>query len=289
MRLIFSTGSLYSYSIERCFEFASKAGFDGMELMIDARWDTRQPDYLNRLIQRYSLPIVAVHSPFFGVPGWPADQPSLIKQSLALAEAVEARVVVHHLPDRMGLAHLSINPRQYLIPLIWWDRHRNYRIWLDTEYPALQNSTHVELCIENMPAKKLFGYRMNWNTWNTVRDMLRFPALTMDTTHLATWALDPLEVYARWTTRVRHVHLSNYNGREHRRPEDGQLRLDLLLARLVEDAYAGAVSLELHPDALNAGAPDEEVLTLLSASLAQCRAWTSVKPPLPIRPATRVA
>jgi len=44
-----------------------------------------------------------------------------------------------------------------------------------------------------------------------------------------------------------------------------------LLARLAADGYAGAVSLELSPDALNAGAADDEVAGLMAASLAYCR------------------
>ena len=63
MKFIFSTGSLYTYSTARCFEFAAQAGFDGIELMVDHRWDTRQSDYLLRLIDSYQLPILAVHSP----------------------------------------------------------------------------------------------------------------------------------------------------------------------------------------------------------------------------------
>jgi sugar phosphate isomerase/epimerase len=70
---------------------------------------------------------------------------------------------------------------------------------------------------------------------------------------------------------VRHVHLSNFSGQEHRRPEEGHLRLDRFLVRLAADGYRGAVSLELSPDALNAGRPDDEVAGLMTASLAYCR------------------
>ena len=35
MHFIFSTGSLYTYGIDRCFAFAQRAGFDGVELLVD--------------------------------------------------------------------------------------------------------------------------------------------------------------------------------------------------------------------------------------------------------------
>jgi sugar phosphate isomerase/epimerase len=68
-----STGSLYTYGTARAFDLAARAGFDGVEVLVDHRWDTRQPDYLRRLSADFALPIVAVHNPFVtGVEGWPA-------------------------------------------------------------------------------------------------------------------------------------------------------------------------------------------------------------------------
>lgn len=278
MDFIFSTGSLYTYGTERAFRFAADAGFDGVELMVDARWDTRHPAYLHQLMDRYQMPICAVHSPFFNVPGWPDDQPGLIEHSVALAEAVGARVVVHHLPERTGYLQVLYGGRRLLLPVPFWDRHAGYRAWLRNEYRALQERTDVTLCIENMPARKFLGKRWNpctWNAydWQTIDAITRFSALTMDTTHLGTWGLDPAAVYARWGPRVQHVHLSNFDGREHRRPEAGRLHLNQLLARMADDGYTGAISLELHPDALEAGAADDRVVELLSTSLRLCREW----------------
>lgn len=279
MKFIFSTGSLYTYGIDRCFDLAAGAGFDGIELMVDQRWDTRQPAYLQRLIDHFSLPIVAVHSPFFGVPGWPSDHPSLIQKSVKLAETVGASVVVHHLPERIGYLLVLGADRRILLPIPGWDRQRSYREWLLNDYANFQTQTAITLCIENMPAKWLFGQRLNPCTWNSVEEIVRFPALTLDTTHLATWGLEPLAVYGRWQDQVRHVHLSNFDGKEHRRPETGRLQLDRLLAQMAADGYNGAISLELHPDAVDAGQEDAHLLALLTTSLAYCRQSAGQHPP----------
>jgi sugar phosphate isomerase/epimerase len=69
--------------------------------------------------------------------------------------------------------------------------------------------------------------------------------------------------------------LSNFNGQEHRRPEDGHLSLDHLLAALVKDDYQGAISLELTPAALNAGCSDQEMVATLATSLDYCRGWAT--------------
>ncbi len=275
MRFLFSTGSLYSYSIERCFDFAAAAGFDGIELLVDQRWESRHADYLLHLIERHDLPIGAVHNPFFFVPGWPEDQPGRIKETVELAKVTGAQVVVHHLPMRTGIGYgtLTVGKRRIFLPTLGWDMDGKYRRWLEEEYAAFQEETAVTLCIENMPAKRLLGRRVSMAAWNTPEAWARFPALTLDTTHLGTWGLDPVEVYDRLRGKVRHVHLSNYNGQEHCRPEDGKLRLDRLVARLAETGYGGAITVELHPGALDAGEPDAHVIGLMRTSLEHCRSW----------------
>jgi len=202
------------------------------------------------------------------VPGWPDDNPGRIRASINLAEALGAEVVIHHLPTRFRLRWINVGGGRLPLPLAGQD---SYRRWLLTGYPALREETGITLCIENLPAMRCLGRRFNPGHWNNAAEIVRFPALTLDTTHLGTWGLDPTEVYGQLGGRVRHVHLSNFNGREHRRLEDGHLRLDRLLARLAADGYTGAVSIELSPDALNAGAPDDEVAGLMAASLAYCR------------------
>lgn len=276
MRFIFSTGSLHTYGLERCFEFAALSGFDGVELMVDDRWDTRQPAYLLRLVDRYRLPVVAVHSPFTPrVPGWPDGDAERIPLTVQVAEALGAEIAVHHLPERMGSIAISAGTKRLRLPVPGWDVAGPYRRWLLDGYAAEQERTPVTLCIENMPARWLWGQRWNGHNWNTPEAIARFPAITLDTTHLATWDLEPIEVYRRFPLgKVRHVHLSNFDGREHRRPEDGRCHLDQLIGQLAADGYAGAVTLELQPDALDAGADDVHMVELLSSSLGQCRAWS---------------
>lgn len=137
----------------------------------------------------------------------------------------------------------------------------------------VQEETGVQLCIENMPAWNAVGRRWNVFDWNTRDRLARFQALTLDTTHLGTWGLEPADVYAQWRGRVAHVHLSNFNGREHRRPEIGHLDLERFIGALVSDGYAGSVTLELSPEALDAGENDEHIRRNLSASLRLCRTW----------------
>ena len=283
MRFILSTGSLYNYGIDRVFALAAETGFDGIELLLDHRWDTRQADYLQQLMNRHRLPIPSLHSPFSrNCQGWGETEFGAIARSAQLAAELGAQVVVHHLPMRYSFAFLQTGNRSRLLPNFFDPSHRRYAAWLAESYQALQASTDVLLCIENLPAQRVVGMRINPARWNAHRratfdDITRFPHITMDTTHLGTWGLDPLEAYERWGERVKHVHLSNFDGREHRRPEDGSLRLDALLARMAADGFHYSISLELQPDALDAGAPDERVIALLRQSLDYCREAAAIE------------
>ncbi len=277
MRFILSTGSLYNYSLDRVFALAAESGFDGIEVLIDHRWDSRQSDHLRQLMESHQLLVPALHSPFSrNCSGWGETEHGAITRTAQLAAELGSQAVVHHLPTRFVFAYVQTVRGSYLIPNPLDSSHRKYTEWLKRDYAALQDETQVLLCIENMPALKILGRRVNPAHWNahsraTFDDITRFPNITLDTTHLGTWGLDPLEAYERWGQRVKHVHLSNYDGSEHRRPEDGILRLDALLARMAADGYAHSISLELHPDALEAGAPDSRIVELLRGSLNYCR------------------
>lgn len=269
MRFLFSTGSLHNYGLDHCMALAARTGFDGLEVVVDARWDTRQADYLVELTNRYSLPVVALHAPFdsAALPGWPADPLSRIAATVELAEAVDAQIVVHHLPPRWWIRRSPGRGSASSAPAPGEDA---YRRWMLDGYRTIQAGTTVRLCVENLPAIRVLGRRLNPALWNTPAEIGRFSSITMDTTHLGTWGFDPLAYYEELADHIAHVHLSNFNGRQHRRPEEGRLALDRLLARMRARGYSGAVTLELRPDALEAGAPDATVAEHMATSLAFC-------------------
>jgi len=269
-----STGSLYTYGLPRVFALAAKAGYDGIEVIIDHRHDTRDPAYLRRLSDRFHLPIIAVHAPFvMGVPGWPGDPLGRLRSTLELARALDAPLVVAHLPLRIHgiIGHwYGLRPRRFILPVLWPLRGPYYRLLRDGGLGRLEAEFGIIVAVENMPARRLLGLSFNPCWFNHPDHLARFPHLTLDTTHLGTWGLDPVVVYERLRDRIAHVHLANYNGKEHRLPFDGSLRLGELLQRLARDGYEGAISVETEPGAV--GADDEEkALDALRRALAFCR------------------
>jgi sugar phosphate isomerase/epimerase len=250
-----STGSLYTYGIARVFQLAARAGFDAVEVLIDHRWDSRQPAYLRRLSQETGLPIVAVHNPFKPfLPGWPYDSLGRLRETAAVAREVGAKIVVAHLPLRIRGASIEFfgYPRPPLLLPIPWGGESDYRDFLLTGLAQFEADEGVQVGIENMPAKDFLGRKLDIHWLNDLAALGQMPHLTLDTTHVGTWGMDPQDIYERLKERIVHIHLSNFNGREHRLPDDGHLPLGELLQRLTRDGYEGAVTLEVGPEVLQA-------------------------------------
>lgn len=268
-----STGSLYSYGLNRVFDLAAQAGFQGIEVLVDQRWDTRQAHYLKTLQETCGLPIVSLHSPFApGIQGWePPGQLNHLQRTIALAQELGARHVVAHLPFRFADTWLHIpwlREKPVLLP-IPIPRDGSYRRFLLNGLEA-GAAAGVTVVVENLPCRKLLGFTYNGYQMNSLAEWGSLPHLNFDTTHLGTWGYDILAVYEQVKARVRHVHLSNFNGKEHRPPWDGHLPLDELLRRLRRDAFTGILCVELDPAPLQAE-DEEKVQANLRRSYEFCQ------------------
>jgi len=247
--LALSTGSLYNYGLNRAWEFAAEAGFDAVEVMIDSRWDSRQPTYLRTLAAATGLPVAALHTPFRPIAGFGDDYPACIRSALALGGEVGAQAVVAHPELANGTDYTNL---------------------LIKHYAEGHTPGGPILGIENMPLA-LVNKKPKYHT-HTIDRVAKFPGVTLDTAHFATAGVDILTAFEALRDEVRHIHLSDFaDGREHRVPGRGELPLDLFLLALTEAGYARVITVELVPDALEAG-DDNEIRARLRETVAFCRA-----------------
>ncbi|MFQ5610600.1 MAG: sugar phosphate isomerase/epimerase family protein [Anaerolineae bacterium] len=273
--IILSTGSLYNFDVDSAMAFAREAGFDGLELVIDWRTETYRRKRLETLVARHGLPILALHSPFpsMRLQGWPRDPVARITRAVELAEALGAQTVVVHPPGRwirlQGAVTTPDRTRRVSLPLPLLGPGRLGR-WLTQDLAEFQATTPVKIAVENMPCRPLGPFRLEPYHFAGAGQLSRFPYLTLDTTHVGTRGADLLGFYRAIKDKVAHVHLSNYNGREHQLPHDGALPLAALLSELAGDRFGGLVSLELNPVSLQADS-EERLRQNLRQSLAFCR------------------
>ena len=237
--VIFSTGSLYPFGLDRVYAWISQAGFDGVEIMMDERWDSHQEAYLKGLVQSYGLPILAFHPPLRrGAWGLPPEV-TLVRVA-RLARRMEVPLVVAHPPP----------PGR---PLERWKAG-----------PLREAREHgVVVAVENMPRNRAGGmFSVGRRSCCLPEHLADVGEVTLDTSHAGASKVDLLRAHSVLATQLRHVHLSDSNleaGRdEHRVPGKGRLPLKPFLAALGASGYPGAVSLELKPWPL--GTPDPETI-----------------------------
>jgi len=235
--VIFSTGSLHPFGLDRVYAWAAEAGYDGVEIMMDERWDTHQDVYLNYLAEKYGIPILALHTPLrHGV--WRLDPETTLIRSARLAARIGAPVVIAHPPP----------PGR---PLQRWSKGPL----------AEAREVGVRVAVENMPkngAKRIFSIRRN-QSCHLPEHLLGIGDVTLDTSHVGASGVDLMQAHAKLSDQLCHVHLSDSDlsgGDQHRLPGKGRLPLKEFLAALGNSGYPGAVSLELKPWPL--GAPDPE-------------------------------
>jgi sugar phosphate isomerase/epimerase len=237
--VIFSTGSLYTFGLERVYSWAAHAGYDGVEIMMDDRWDTHQEDYLNHLKGIHGIPILALHPPLRRG-AWNLDSGETLIRVARLARRVDVPVVVAH-PPPPG---------------------RQLERWRDG--PLHEARKHgVTVAVENMPLSKgrgIFGIS-RLHSCHLPEHLLDLGDVTLDTSHVGASKVDLMRAHALLAGQLRHVHLSDSDltgGDQHRLPGRGLLPLRSFLALLAERNYPGAVSLELKPWPL--GTPNPETI-----------------------------
>ncbi len=223
----FSTGSLHPFGLDRVYGWAAQTGFDGVEVMMDERWDTHQHVYINELSERHGLPVLALHPPIYRG-AWRLDAEETLVRSARLAGKIGGAVVVAH-PPPPG------------IPLSRWR----------TGTLAKAREAGVPVAVENMPknfSEKVFSVRRK--SCYRPEHFVGIGDVTLDTSHVGASGIGLMEFWTKLGGQLRHVHLSDSDlsgGDQHRLPGKGKLPLREFLAEVGRSDYPGAISLELKP------------------------------------------
>lgn len=233
--VVFSTGSLYPFGLERVYSWVAEAGFDGVEIMMDERWDTHQAEYLTWLSDKYGVPIHALHPPL-GRGAWRLDPDETLVRVAKLATKVGAGVIVAHPPAQ----------------------ETALRYWMSNTL-ADARATGTKVAVENMPRDRAKGLFFKWDRQHCYlpERLVDVGDVTLDLSHLAASGLDIMEALETLRDQLRHIHFSDskMTGRdEHRVPGRGSLPLKEFLAELSGTDYPGVISLELKPWPM--GTPD---------------------------------
>jgi len=238
--VIFSTGSLWPFGLDRIYGWAAEAGYDGVEIMMDDRWDTHQAAYLNHLAEKHGIPILALHPPLReGV--WRLGPGETLVRAARLAARIgggEAEVVVPAHPPPPGR------------PIQRW-----------SQGPLREaRGAGVPVAVENMPKGSARIFSVGRKSCYLPEHLADIGDVTLDTSHVGASGIDLMRTFEKLEDQIHHVHLSDSNltGRdEHRLPGRGKLPLKEFLADLGDSDYPGTVSLELKPWPLGTPQPKD--------------------------------
>ena len=224
-----ATGPFFMFSLEETFELIAEAGFDGAELMITQDRVSQDPHRLGAMAARYGVPVPAVHGPFL-VATWlvfGTDPKGKIDRCVRFAEAAKVSIVVIHPPYRWQTA---------------------YAAWLDEAIPRIREETGIIIAVENMFPVNVNGRALRFFSGTLPAELTRWPALTLDTSHLAAAGGDLMMAWDDLADRVVHLHVSNNDGRgrdTHGLLDRGVLPVPEFLEEVGAARFGGAVTLEL--------------------------------------------
>jgi sugar phosphate isomerase/epimerase len=229
-RIGLSTSSVYPESTAHAFAYAAKVGYDAVEVMvIDAL--SQQIPTVQQLSEHHGVPVSAIHAPclLFTQRVWGTEPWGKLERSAEMAAAVGAEVVVVHPPFR-------------------WQKE--YAANFVNGIAALEESTGVAFAVENMypwRASSRRGVEMYLPGWDPSQEP--YANTTIDLSHAAIAASDPIEMADRLGDRLRHVHLTDGTGSakdEHLVPGRGSVGAAEFLQHLARVGFAGEIVVEIN-------------------------------------------
>ena len=245
MLIALSTESISGYGLNRIFQFAKEAGFDGVDLAMDtAEFDTLDGDYIKEISDATQMPVVCLQAP-------KKTSQTRVQEAVELAKKLGARIVILQPPKILEVKLAK---------------------WLKTEIPKIRQRQDISIALENGSSKTMLGF-IPENAMNSVSELKKFKHVCLDTSRVAESREDLIRVYTSLKAFLVHVHVSNvYRGKPYAPPEEGILPLESFLSKLKQDGFQGAISLRVNPKHYHVG-NREKMLQDLKNSLAYCRKY----------------
>jgi sugar phosphate isomerase/epimerase len=267
-----STASVYPLRTEAAFEYAARLGYDGVELMVWAESVSQDISAIQRLSDKYAMPVLSVHAPCLLISQrvWGADPISKLDRSVRAAEQLGAQTVVVHPPFR-------------------WQRR--YAEGFSDQVAALEQSSDVMVAVENMfpfRADRIFG--TGQPSISRMRKRGGTPGIavsafapsydpldgnhahyTLDLSHSATAGTDAIDMAGRMGDGLVHLHLCDGSGAstdEHLVPGRGTQPTAEVCQLLAASSFSGHVILEVTTSGARTAA-ERELLLIESLEFAR--------------------
>ena len=242
-----SSSCLFPPSLPETFSTAVDLGYDSVEVMITGNAMSQEPHDLKELVQKYQIPISAIHAPTLLLTqqvwgrAW-----NKMQMAAKLTQDVGAQVIVAHPPFR-------------------WQK--TYAKNFVAGVREISEGEGVKIAVENMYPWEFAGRSMEMYAphWDPTR--FDYDWITWDFSHAAAAGVDSLEYLQKIGSRLGHVHLTDGMGDkvmdEHLMPGYGRQPVAESLEYLAHTGFDGVVCAEISTKGKNAGERDEMLLETL--------------------------
>lgn len=236
--LLLASQSFPHYGLERFFEFAKKAEFDGVEITVNQNYDTQDPVYLKKLSEEYNMPIRAFSLPL--------KNPDKYLKSF--------QDVVKHFPD----TYLNLESPELF--------SYKYKHWVKNILPKLCKKYDLHFNRQNSEFKLLLGI-IPTRVENSLYALKEAGHVSLDLSALWSSKEDVMRAIKFLGNRLRHVYLSNvHNGKGYAPLQKGMLPVESFLSKLAKNKYQYDFTLKIAPNQLKEG-DEEAMMEILEDSL----------------------
>lgn len=228
---LFHTENLPHYGLDRVFDLASKAGFDGIELTVSSCFDTQTVAYIKELEKRYKIKVKAF--------------------SLAQGQEEALFKAFQYTAREFSKSHLNLAP-----PKAFGSR---YKQWMEEIVPRMAHKYNLVPCRKNVISSNRIGIipsRQN-SSLSELRDAGN---VCLDISAMAVSNQEILRSIPYFEDSLKHIYLSNfYKEQPYSMPDQGILPLETFLSKLAENKFKGWITLKVDPVQIGEG-DDEKVL-----------------------------
>jgi sugar phosphate isomerase/epimerase len=228
--VLLSTSSVFPEPTSAAFATAAALGYDGVEVMVWTDAVSQDAGALRGLSKHYRIPVRSIHAPCLLVTQrvWSPDPWERLSRAAALAEALDAPIVVVHPPFswQRDYARTFVTGLQRLR-----DKHPGIRFAVENMFPV------------RMAGREFIPYSPGFDPTK-----VGFDAYTLDLSHCSAARSDALAMADVMGSALAHVHLGDGTGEsrdEHLVPGRGNQPCAQLLESLAGRGFTGSIAVEV--------------------------------------------
>lgn len=225
--LLLSTASLTGYGLHRIFQFASNAGYTGIDIALGTlNFDLWDEDYILELAKEFDLPVLSLTAPGKGM------SKKKLEKIMIMAKKLSVQLVTVSPP------HITDKDTK----------------WFGTSLARIKRDTHISICVQNVEPKFLFfvipEYRnATFTQIKTVTGDTTLDILGVDSSS----SMDILKAQAMLGKSVKNIFFSDKKGMKRGILPGGaggwisHLPLESFLMKLKSTGYGWYITLKVNP------------------------------------------